>query len=152
MPTSGVRLHFGSTLQVKHESGSYTSSIVNLLPLKEGDVIGSFEHTMSISDVKRYSTVQIDTDKHIELNSELVYINHSCNPNVKFDTQGLKVVALKDMPAGTELAFFYPSTEWEMIQPFECAKHLETNVLKQFILSEHITRMLEERDAAKSDA
>jgi SET domain-containing protein len=38
------------------------------------------------------------------------YINHSCDPNVAFDTTAFKLVALKDIKAGDELVFFYPST------------------------------------------
>ena len=59
-------------------------------------------------------------DRHVELNSDLVYLNHSCDPTVLIDAENFKVLAAKDLKQGTELAFFYPSTEWEMAQPFEC--------------------------------
>jgi hypothetical protein len=42
--------------------------------------------------------------RHIELNSDLLYVNHSCNPNVAFEVpQDGKwcVRALKDLPTGT---------------------------------------------------
>jgi hypothetical protein len=45
------------------------------------------------------------------LNPEwLQYINHSCDPNVAFDTAAFKLIALKDVKPGDELCFFYPST------------------------------------------
>ncbi|KAJ7695087.1 hypothetical protein B0H17DRAFT_930971 [Mycena rosella] len=76
---------------------------------------------------KAYSTVQCgkESKDNIELNSDLVYVNHSCEPNVVFDLSSADranwhVRALKDIDAGSPLTFFYPSTEWEMEQPFEC--------------------------------
>ena len=68
-----------------------------------------------------YLTVQVGIDKHILLQPEfLQYINHSCNPNVFFDTYQMKVIALKHIQPGEEFTFFYPSTEWDMVQPFIC--------------------------------
>lgn len=68
-------------------------------------------------------------EDHIELNSSLLYTNHSCRPNVAFQvlTPGeptnkddWKVVALREIRKGETLSFFYPSTEWEMDRPFDC--------------------------------
>ncbi|MFN7934475.1 MAG: SET domain-containing protein-lysine N-methyltransferase [Bryobacteraceae bacterium] len=50
----------------------------------------------------------------------LRYINHSCHPNVLFDIEAMVLRALRDIHPGDELSFFYPSTEWEMVQPFQC--------------------------------
>lgn len=93
---------------------------MTVVPLKKDQVIGSFLGTATSTDTVRYSSVQVGRNSHIELNSDLVYINHSCAPNVKFDVQQRRVLALHDLSIGTELNFFYPSTEWEMQQPFEC--------------------------------
>ncbi|KAJ1537753.1 hypothetical protein HK405_014379, partial [Cladochytrium tenue] len=46
--------------------------------------------------------------------------NHSCNPSVFVDVDARQVVAAHDIPAGAQLTFFYPSTEWDMDQPFRC--------------------------------
>ena len=46
--------------------------------------------------------------------------NHSCDPATYIDTENLQIIALRDISKGDELTFFYPSTEWEMIQPFQC--------------------------------
>ncbi len=32
----------------------------------------------------------------------------------------MMIIAIKDIGNGEELKFFYPSTEWEMDQPFIC--------------------------------
>ncbi|EFX03864.1 hypothetical protein CMQ_792 [Grosmannia clavigera kw1407] len=68
-----------------------------------------------------YATVQVSRDRHINLNSDLLYINHSCEPSLIFDTAGRAVwVGPKGLRPGDELTFFYPSTEWDMAQPFSC--------------------------------
>jgi len=74
---------------------------------------------------KAYTSVQYGIDKHIELNSDLAYINHSCCPNTAFILEpdrkkGWHLKALSDIAIGDELTSFYPSTEWEMNQPFAC--------------------------------
>ncbi|KAG2194721.1 hypothetical protein INT47_012092 [Mucor saturninus] len=108
---------------------------------------------------KRYSSVQISATDHVELNSDLLYLNHSCDPSTYLNIAQRAIVALKDIKQGDELDFFYPSTEWDMAQAFDCwcgsakcigkvngASHLSSDVLKQFTISEHITQLLKERD------
>ena len=68
-----------------------------------------------------YLTIQTGADTHITLEpSFLQYTNHSCDPNVFFDTQKMLFIAIKKVAAGDELRFFYPATEWEMAAPFVC--------------------------------
>lgn len=47
-------------------------------------------------------------------------INHSCAPNVFFNTSTFNLECLRPVAVGEELCFFYPSTEWDMDSPFEC--------------------------------
>lgn len=85
-----------------------------------GDLICAFGADR-ILNTPTYLTVQTGEDKHITLDPEfLQYINHSCNPNVFFDTTAMELLALKEIQPGDELMFFYPSTEWKMEQPFDC--------------------------------
>lgn len=130
------------------------------------------------TQVKRYTSVQVAADAHIELNSDFVYMNHSCAPTVDLQVapavstssstataaatatataaatatatvtatatangaadgaarQGnsasevgerqwaghIDIIARRDLFPGDELTFFYPVTEWEMDQPFDC--------------------------------
>lgn len=66
-------------------------------------------------------TLQTGSDQHILLQPEfLQYANHSCDPNIFFDTTNQQVRCLKNVQADDELTFFYPSTEWEMDEPFAC--------------------------------
>ncbi|KAJ3345809.1 hypothetical protein HDU83_003700 [Entophlyctis luteolus] len=112
--------HTSSNMRVvKGESGEYTSKLVSTVSLKPGQVFAS-AHAMAPVAAKRYSTVQTGADCHAELNSDLLYMNHSCDPNVVLDVEHKIVAAAKDIRPGDAITFFYPSTEWEMDQPFEC--------------------------------
>ncbi|EEP77920.1 conserved hypothetical protein [Uncinocarpus reesii 1704] len=129
----------------------------------------------TLASTKDYSTVQISATQHIRLNSDLLYCNHSCDPNVRFVTSTLapdpkvdpeapvagvlEVWSLREIAAGEELRFFYPSTEWEMSQPFRCscgaedclgwvdgAKNMPAKVLSRYWLSGHITALVAEKE------
>ena len=113
----------------------------------------------SILATATYLTVQTGEDKHITLHPEfLQYINHSCYPNVFFDTTTMELVALKEIQPGDELMFFYPSTEWEMTQPFDCfcgtkqclhriqgAAYLSDEETKRYRLTDFIIEKLQNR-------
>ncbi len=109
-----------------------------------------------VLDRPNYLTVQISDHQHIMLDPEfLQYINHSCDPNVCFDTKNMVVRALRKIEIGEEFTFFYPSTEWSMDRGFDCmcgsencleyiqgAAHLPLEVLKNYQLSEYIEQKL----------
>jgi len=85
-----------------------------------GDMISEFS-AGKILETPTYLTVQTGEHKHITLQPEfLQYINHSCDPNVFFDTTKMQVIALKEIQPGDEFMFFYPSSEWDMTQAFDC--------------------------------
>ncbi len=66
-------------------------------------------------------TVQVNENEHIGLKpTYLQYINHSCRPNVFFDTRTMELITIEPIKTGGEVAFFYPSTEWKMTEPFNC--------------------------------
>ncbi|KAJ7050520.1 hypothetical protein C8F01DRAFT_1178633 [Mycena amicta] len=95
---------------------------------------------------KAYSTVQCgrDANDNIELNCDFVYVNHSCEPNVVFDLSDKdrtkwQVRAVQDIETGSPITFFYPSTEWEMEQPFDCQCG-SANCLKRVLGAKYLTR------------
>jgi hypothetical protein len=130
-----------------------------------GDVVADFAAGKVLSN-PTYLTVQVDHDKHIMLQPEhLQYINHSCDPNVFFDTHRMKVVALKKIAEGDEMTFFYPSTEWNMVQPFKCfcgsgkclgeikgAAHINPEVLRSYKLTRFIQQQLHDRSSKEKRA
>uniref|UniRef100_A0A8H7NLX0 SET domain-containing protein n=1 Tax=Bionectria ochroleuca TaxID=29856 RepID=A0A8H7NLX0_BIOOC len=51
-----------------------------------------------------YATVQMGKDKHLNLNSDLLYINHSCDPSLIFDTTNFNIlVGPNGLKPGDEL-------------------------------------------------
>ncbi|KAI0060954.1 hypothetical protein BV25DRAFT_1887393 [Artomyces pyxidatus] len=109
---------------VDFKSGDFASALVATKNFEVDEVMTSLKGCTK--SPKAYSTVQcgVGQDDHLELNSDLVYVNHSCEPNVAFDLSGdysqWHLRALKPIRAGDFLTFFYPSTEWDMDQPFDC--------------------------------
>ncbi|KAE9571750.1 hypothetical protein CGMCC3_g12166 [Colletotrichum fructicola] len=118
----------------------------------------------NLADEPTYATVQCGKDKHLNLNSDLLYINHSCEPSLIFDTGNFNVLAgPKGLQPGDELTFFYPSTEWHMAQPFDCfcgtpscrgriagARDMPRAQLEGLWLNGHIRELLDERDSGRS--
>ena len=147
-------------MRVEHNPGSFTSRSVSLVNLPPGAVFARI--TNPTPATVAYSSVQAGRDLHIELNCDLVYINHSCKPSLVFDMQRWEIRVGEDgegLKEGDELTFFYPSTEWSMAQPFEClcktgecrgeikgAKDMPVQTLKKYWLNRHIEEMLAERD------
>ncbi|PHZ16343.1 SET domain-containing protein, partial [Rhizopus microsporus ATCC 52813] len=132
--------------------GEFSSKLVAERAFPKGSVIAELKGLTP--GEKRYSSVQVSENEHIELNSDLLYMNHSCDPSAIMDVDRMAVTANKDIAPGDELTFFYPSTEWDMAQPFSCwcgsskciktvqgAQYLSTQVLNQFHLSKHITEL-----------
>ena len=125
---------------------------------KTGDVICSFGSSQ-ILDTPTYLTVQTGDHTHILLQPEfLQYINHSCSPNVFFNTTTMELICLNEVQSDEEFTFFYPSTEWKMDQPFECycgsgnclhqisgAADLPAGVIKQYQFTDFIEGKLQEK-------
>lgn len=93
-------------------SDSFLSKLIADRDYDQGHVI--VDLTGLTPGPKRYSSVQISPTEHVELNSDLLYLNHSCDPSTYLDVTKRCLVALKSLKNGDELTFFYPSTEWDM--------------------------------------
>ena len=133
-------------------------SLFTTYPFQPGEVLCPFSAREILSEPS-YLTVQIGVRQHITLQPEfLQYMNHSCAPNVFFDTQAMQVVCLEAIKPGDELAFFYPSTEWDMAQPFVCecgrpnclqyisgAAHLPPDILQRYRLTDFIRQQMSHR-------
>jgi hypothetical protein len=100
-----------------------------------------------------YKTIQIGLNTHLE-GSLTAFINHSCRPSAIIMTQEIAIRAWTDLEAGDEVTFFYPSTEWAMVRPFNClcgapdcigyvagAKYLPLSLLSRHPVSPHIRQL-----------
>ncbi|KAH9967295.1 hypothetical protein BC827DRAFT_1123342 [Russula dissimulans] len=106
--------------QVDIREGEYLSVLIACKDFEVGEVLTDL--TGLTKAPKSYATIQCGPgpEDHCSLNSDLDYVNHSCDPNVAFDLMKGHVYAIKRIEAGDVVTFFYPSTEWLMDQPFDC--------------------------------
>jgi len=89
------------------------------------------------------------------------FINHSCDPNCRFDFARWWLVAARPIPAAEELSFNYLTTEWDMASPFACRcgaascsswvqglRHLPQEHVRRLrpLLAPHLHRRLEAMD------
>ena len=120
-------------LQVHRSPKAFSSWAISQTSLPAGAVFAQI--TTATPGPKAYTSVQTGRDSHIELNSDLVFINHSCDPSLVFDMHAMEVRVVDHRPLtkGDVLTFFYPSTEWEMAQPFECVCGAAAGVCKRWI-------------------
>jgi hypothetical protein len=170
MPSANINADDGNKpidlskkLQVERSPTAFGSRAVSLVSLPAGSVFTKITG-YAPNATKAYSSVQVGRDAHIELHSELLYCNHSCDPSVVFDMARfeVRVVDHKPLKSGDALTFFYPSTEWEMAQPFECTCGAKNGLCKGTIrgagamaqkdldgywINAHIRDMLEARKA-----
>jgi len=151
--------------EVRQKTSNHQNALFSLSPFLPGNVIAAFS-AGSIAPKPTYLTVQVGVGKHITLQPEfLQYINHSCDPNVFFDTTRMQLVALKELVPGEEMTFFYPSTEWRMTQSFDCycgspkclgrikgASFLSIEALSQYRVTDFIQQQLSKKAARKKVA
>ena len=167
-PANNAAYRIVSTHEVAEVRQLITNSQNGLFTLRAfqpGEVIADFSAS-TISAEPTYLTVQIGIGKHITLQPEfLQYVNHSCEPNVFFNTTTMKFVALKELVPGDELTFFYPSTEWKMSQAFNCycghsccqgkirgAAYLSKEAREKYQLTDFIQQQLAKKNTRKKVA
>lgn len=151
--------------EVRQKVSNSQNALFALRSYQPGQVIADFS-AGTIAAEPTYLTVQVAVEKHITLQPEfLQYINHSCDPNVFFDTALMQLVALKELHPEDELVFFYPSTEWKMTQSFNCycgspkclgkirgAAYLSPEAQSQYRFTEFIQQQLSKKTAGKQVA
>jgi len=155
-PTEVISNHIFANVLLNNQTNQ--KSLHAAVALSAGEVICNFEANETQS-FATYLTVQTGAGRHITLKPEfLQYINHSCAPNVFFDTTTMQLVCIKKIQPGEEFTFFYPSTEWEMAQPFVCncgsdgclqlingASHLSVETLSKYKLTDFIRQQVRQK-------
>ena len=148
------------SLVVMRDASDYRS-LVTTRAFAAGEVLARFS-AREVLDRPNHLTVQVRRDRHILLAPEhLQYTNHSCDPNVFFDTARGEIVTLRPIPAHAPVTFFYPSTEWTMDRAFAChcgtaaclgtiagAGQLDPAQLAPYRLADHIIEALATAAAA----
>ena len=82
------------------------------------------------------------------VSSALPLANHSCSPNTAFQISSSipehewAFVALANIDVGEEFGFFYPSTEWDMDQPFDCHCGAKVGRLKELVAKVDLGKLI----------
>ncbi|KAH9993726.1 hypothetical protein BJV74DRAFT_877772 [Russula compacta] len=111
--------------EVDFRPGDFCSMLITRKDFEAGEVMTHL--TCMTKGPRSYATVQCGPGPgdNVSVKSDLTYVNHSCDPNAAFDLSSLDqadwhLSALKRIAAGEPVTYFYPSTEWLMVQPFDC--------------------------------
>jgi SET domain len=136
-------------LEIKSDTNGKGKRLITTSAIEKGKAFHELTDYTVISS-PTYTSIQINRAVSIE-EFYGAYLNHSCEPNITVDTTRLALIAARDIKAGEELTFFYPSTEWDMAAPFPClcgsptclglilgAKYLSLHVLSQYFINHHI--------------
>ena len=153
-------------IRVHHVPGSYSSYTTSLVSLPSGALVTQITNHFFISE-RTWPSVESPCGRHIDLNSDLFYVNHSCSPALEYDVTRMEVRVSRyhDLKEGDVLSFFYPSTEWHMVQPFTCfckeanclgkisgSGQLPRAKLRGYWLNRHIVEKLRRADAENERA
>lgn len=148
-------------LVVKTAGGTFRSWAESLVDLPAGALFARITG-VTATWPPSYSTTQAGRDLHVELNSNIHFVNHSCAPTLEWDMERMeiRVVRGRDLKKGDMLSFFYPSTEWVLAQPFDCwcgagegkcfkrvegAATMDPQRLREYWLNGYIEELLQER-------
>jgi len=139
--------------EVVNQDTPYGAKLITHAAYNAGDLIWRFRD-YTVLPAPAMETIQIGRDAHIANLGVLRYLNHSCRPNTHVDTTQMACFAATPIEAGAELNFFYPSTEWDLSQPFVClcsapecirlvvgARYLPLDVLSRYFINRHIREL-----------
>jgi hypothetical protein len=86
---------------------------------ERGSVVEHFSGTLSSHGAQH--SLQISPFQHVLDLSFVGYLMHGCDPNCVLDMQRLRLLALKDIAAGSLLTIDYAVTEDELFRQFACS-------------------------------
>ena len=148
-------------IQVISSPAKFGTYALSLVSLPAGAFFARIDAYHFVND-RSYATVEASRSRHFELDSDLLYVNHSCEPALEFDESLMEVRVSRHrrLNKGDELTFFYPSTELHMAQPFDChcrrpqcrgriagAAQMEPSQLKDYWLNLHVEEQLAKKYA-----
>jgi hypothetical protein len=99
--------------------GPLGAAVVARTPIARGEPLLAIDGPVRRRP-SRY-TLQMGAHAHVDPAGQLWgFVNHSCDPNCRFDFTRWCLVADRPIAAGEELSFNYLTTEWDMASPFAC--------------------------------
>lgn len=143
------------------ESPDGAISLYSRKIFRPGDILTGFKITDFFREPTRHSIQHGDSEHFLIAPDCLQFMNHSCDPNVAIHMKDKSVRSIRPIQPGDEIVYFYPSTEWSMVEPFRCtcnsqrclayvrgAAYLPLDLLAGYRLSDHILKLLAKREEA----
>lgn len=88
--------------------------------IPEGSIVFNISDLPIISKNDRYA-ITLTSEKYLNtVGTDIMYLNHSCDPTLSLDKEKLNFVASKTIKAGDMLTFDYNTTELSITSPFRC--------------------------------
>jgi hypothetical protein len=87
-------------------------------PISSGEIIVQSDDE-EIQFERTWRTLQVDDARQLP-NDFLNFVDHSCLPNTLPDVDKLDLMAIRDISVGDPITFFYPGSEVELSQSFDC--------------------------------
>ena len=80
-----------------------------------------FVHNLPRTETNNRHAITISAGNYLDTTStDIMYLNHSCDPNLKFDSENLVFISTRSILVGEILCFDYTLTEIEISSPFYC--------------------------------
>lgn len=109
-------MHLPHTLQIRHTNRGL--GLFTIPSLKRHALIAKEEgYYIDTRDKVSKFCIQISSDKFLDYTEHphyLDFINHSCDPNMRYDTTHLAFYAIMDIPEHAELTYDYDTTESDL--------------------------------------
>lgn len=96
MTSESAQASHSNLLKVVRTSGRFATYASSLIALPAGAPFCELI-TRPVDDVS-YDTLQISKHKHVRLDSDLLYLNHSCDPSLELDTEIMLVRVARKKP------------------------------------------------------
>lgn len=108
-------LKIPKTLKIVYVWGKGSSLFANR-KFKKGDKIICLKGKLVSAANSTPEAVQMSDNKFIDTKYLVPedFINHSCSPNTKLDTEKRWFIAIKNISKNNEITFNYLTTEWDM--------------------------------------
>ena len=96
------------------------TSIFANVDISKDTVVFSLKELSLMTTNNRFAIRKNDDVYYNTLNSDVRFVNHSCNPNLVFSDLSEMFYANKNIQKDTELTYDYETTETWFVEPFHC--------------------------------
>jgi len=106
-------------IEIRNFGVNTGGQVITTSHVPEGEALFNIETYILLAG-PTYQSVRLAGGFHA-LATYVSAMNHSCDPSAHINVERRVVTARRDLKPGDEVNFYYPSTEVDIVQPFDCA-------------------------------